>query len=135
MQQLFKRLEALLNTQTSDPLFAQFLKEIGERPVVEPGNDALSYYRFFSSGFSLSVNSDGKLRGALVLIDDEATRAGLYKPFQQSLPCGIVPGDRCSAIESKLDLKPLGVHKGVHMFRLPTHFLMCKFDAKMKTRG
>src|ERR1700678_1219960 len=106
MQHLYERLEALLNTRTNDPMFAQFLIEISEQPLVEPGNHAISYYRFLNSGFSLNVNSDGKIHSALVLIDDEATRAGFYKPFQQALPCGIIPNDRCSDIESKLGIQP-----------------------------
>jgi hypothetical protein len=107
--------------------------EIGEQPLIEPMRDDGSYYRFFNSGFSLNVNSGGKIHSALVLIDNEATRAGFYKPFQQPLPYGIIAGDRCLDIENKLGMMASGVHKDTHVFHLPPHVLLFRFDGQTES--
>lgn len=127
MKDLFERLQALLQMRKTDPQFEQFFAQIREQPLIEKAPDSSLHYRFLNSGFSLTIGSEGRIVGALLLIDNEATWNGFYQPFQGT-PYGIAPGDQAADVELKLGVSPVDIERNLRTFHLPPNWLFFRFD-------
>jgi hypothetical protein len=98
------RIFDLMGTKPDDPLFAHFVRDLGEAPEILNENECASAYLFPELGLSLILR-DGLFEKAMFELVHH--KSGRGKAYKGSLPLGIVPGDNRHDVQRKLGLKPL----------------------------
>ncbi|MBA3859937.1 MAG: hypothetical protein C0508_05125 [Cyanobacteria bacterium PR.023] len=117
MENLYSRLLDLLGKRYTDPIFPQFIADIGEQPDDCNWSDPVLFNKFdtplvfYKSGhFSLRFRY-GVAHHIVASINTPMIRSGEVRPFE-GLPAGIVASDSRSEIEAKLKTKPFSSTEG-----------------------
>lgn len=108
MKNIYERVLELMGKTQDDRLFAQFLSDLGEDPVIYKKDEVSTEYMFEKSGFALSfmeVSRHSSRRGfahAFFYL-----RSPSRPTYDGKLPGGIKPDDDRDDVERKLGLKPI----------------------------
>jgi hypothetical protein len=106
MQDTYERVLELLGKCDDDPLFGQFVEDLGELPYILLKTKHATEYMFDKSGLHLSFREGPQSSPSSSVRGFGQAIFSVRKGYNGNLPSDIEPDDSRDAVERKLDMKP-----------------------------
>lgn len=108
MKNCFERVTKLMGRAEADPVFTQFIQDLGERPEILLKTEKSTEYAFFRSGLQISFYEGPRCFGCAFFLGKQAKHGKMSDvQYPGNLPAGISFDDTQADVRRKLAVEPI----------------------------